>query len=96
MTPEVGALLGLKVERITPNDLIRAMLRAPVDLFWNGGIGTYVKASHESHEQASDKANDALRVDASELRCRVVRLDGVSRFCLPSCACSLGWCAWRD
>ena len=72
VTPEVSALLGLKGERVTPNELIQAMLRAPVDLFWNGGIGTYVKASHETHEQVSDKANDALRVDASELRCRVV------------------------
>ncbi len=72
LTPEVSALLGLKGGHVTPNELIQAMLRTPVDLFWNGGIGTYVKASHESHEQVSDKANDALRVDASELVCRVV------------------------
>ena len=48
------------------------MLRAPVDLLWNGGIGTYVKASTETHADAGDKANDAVRVDGGELRCRVV------------------------
>ncbi|MDJ0739539.1 MAG: NAD-glutamate dehydrogenase [Gammaproteobacteria bacterium] len=72
LTAEIRALLGLDVDRITPNALIQAILRAPVDLLWNGGIGTYVKASHESHAQASDKANDGVRVDATELRCRVV------------------------
>jgi glutamate dehydrogenase len=72
VTPEVQTMLGIKAGRLTPNDLIRAMLRAPVDLLWNGGIGTYVKASSETHEQARDKANDALRIDAAELRCRVV------------------------
>ena len=72
VTPEVAGLLGLRVERITPNEMISAMLRAPVDLLWNGGIGTYVKASYESDEQARDKANDAVRIDASELNCRVV------------------------
>ena len=72
LTAEVRAMLDLQVERATPNDLIRAMLKAPADLLWNGGIGTYVKASTETHEQARDKANDALRVDACELRCRVI------------------------
>ena len=72
VSPEVKAMLGLKADRVTPNDMIRAMLTAAVDLLWNGGIGTYVKASTESHEQARDKANDGLRVDAAELRCRVV------------------------
>ena len=72
VSPEVKAMLGLKSDRVAPNDMIRAMLTAPVDLLWNGGIGTYVKASTETHEQARDKANDGLRVDATELRCRVV------------------------
>ena len=72
LTPEVKALLGLKTDRLTPNELIRALLKAAVDLLWNGGIGTYVKASFETHEQASDKANDGVRVDACDLRCRVV------------------------
>src|SRR5207248_5121250 len=59
-------------EALPPAQLIRAILRAPVDLLWNGGIGTYVKADNETHADAGDKANDALRVNASELRCKVV------------------------
>ena len=64
--------LDVEESTMTPNDLIRALLRAPVDLLWNGGIGTYVKAGSERHPDAGDKANDAVRVDAGELRCRVV------------------------
>jgi glutamate dehydrogenase len=69
---QVRAALDLRGEALPPNDLIKAMLAAPVDLLWNGGIGTYVKASSEVHADAGDKSNDAVRVDASELRCRVV------------------------
>ncbi len=72
VTAEVQKMLGIKDSRLTPNDLIRAMLKAPVDLLWNGGIGTYVKASFESDDQARDKANDAVRINATELNCRVV------------------------
>jgi glutamate dehydrogenase len=72
LSPEVRAALGVEQEAMAPNDLIRALLRAPVDLLWNGGIGTYVKAGSESHADAGDKANDAVRVDAGELRCRVI------------------------
>ncbi|HHH38863.1 MAG TPA: NAD-glutamate dehydrogenase [Sedimenticola sp.] len=72
LSEEVRSLLGLKVERLTPAELIRALLRAPVDLLWNGGIGTYVKSAAETHESVMDKANDALRVDGRELRCKVV------------------------
>ncbi|MGW0082503.1 NAD-glutamate dehydrogenase [Streptomyces sp. NPDC003393] len=61
-----------KVTKMTPADLMRAILRAPVDLLWNGGIGTYVKASSESHADVGDKANDAIRVDGGDLRVRVV------------------------
>ena len=57
---------------MTPNELIHNMLKAPVDLLWNGGIGTYVKAAAESHSDAQDRANDALRVNGAELRCKVV------------------------
>ncbi|MBU6243835.1 MAG: NAD-glutamate dehydrogenase [Actinomycetales bacterium] len=57
---------------LAPNDVIRAILRAPVDLFWNGGIGTYVKARTQSNADVGDKANDAIRVNGDELRCRVV------------------------
>jgi glutamate dehydrogenase len=72
--PEVRAALGLAddVTALSPPDLIAAILRAPADLLWNGGIGTYVKASTESHADAGDKANDAVRADGAELRVRVV------------------------
>jgi glutamate dehydrogenase len=60
------------VATMTPAELMRAILLAPVDLLWNGGIGTYVKASTESHGDAGDKANDAIRVDGRELRARCV------------------------
>nr|WP_257955416.1 NAD-glutamate dehydrogenase [Nocardioides sp. B-3] len=53
-----------------PDDVVRAILTAPVTLLWNGGIGTYVKSSTEGHSDARDKANDAVRVDATDLRCR--------------------------
>ena len=56
----------------SPNDLISALLKAPVDLIWNGGIGTYVKASSETHADVGDKANDSLRINGSELRCKVL------------------------
>jgi len=69
---EARRALGVEQARFTPNELIRTILRAPVDLFWNGGIGTYVKASSESHADVGDRASDVLRVDAHELRCRVI------------------------
>ncbi|GHJ36427.1 NAD-glutamate dehydrogenase [Streptomyces sp. TS71-3] len=58
--------------KMTPADLMRTILKAPVDLLWNGGIGTYVKAGSESHADVGDKANDAIRVDGADLRVRVV------------------------
>ncbi len=74
ISPQVRRALGLdpEVESLTPVELIRAILTAPVDVLWNGGIGTFVKARAESHADAADRANDAIRVDAEELRCRVV------------------------
>ncbi len=74
LSAEAAVAVGLaaKETTLTPTEVIRAALRAPVDLLWNGGIGTYVKASDESHAQVGDKANDALRVDGTDLRCRVV------------------------
>lgn len=72
LTPEMRKLFGLKGASVTPNQLINAMLRAPVDLLWNGGIGTYVKGKYESHLEVADKANDAIRINGSELRCQVV------------------------
>ena len=72
LSPQVRAALGVEDERMAPTDVIRAILRAPVDLLWNGGIGTLVKASTESDADAMDRASDAIRVDASDLRCRVI------------------------
>jgi glutamate dehydrogenase len=72
ITPEVRALLDLTDEALAPADLIRAILKMRVELLYLGGIGTYVKAAAESHGQVGDKANDAVRIDATELRAKVV------------------------
>ncbi|MDZ7843012.1 MAG: NAD-glutamate dehydrogenase [Gammaproteobacteria bacterium] len=64
--------LGISTSVLTPNELMAAILRAPVDLLWNGGIGTFVKSSDESHADVGDRANDAIRADGEELRCRIV------------------------
>ena len=71
LSEEARAALGTTVEKLTPNELIHHMLMAPVDLVWNGGIGTYVKSASETHEQVRDRVNDVLRVNGSELRCKV-------------------------
>ncbi|MEN9460530.1 MAG: NAD-glutamate dehydrogenase [Pseudomonadota bacterium] len=72
LSPEIRAVLAIKEEQLAPADLIRALLRAPVDLLWNGGIGTYVKAHSEHHADVNDRANDALRINGEDLRCKVV------------------------
>ena len=59
-------------KQLTPQELIRAILKAPVDLIWNGGIGTYIKSSDETNEQVGDKANDGLRVDACDVQAKVI------------------------
>ncbi|MEQ1701993.1 MAG: NAD-glutamate dehydrogenase domain-containing protein, partial [Ilumatobacteraceae bacterium] len=64
--------LGTERESFTPNELLSVILRAPVDVLWNGGIGTYVKATGESHAEVGDRANDGLRVNGAELRCKLV------------------------
>jgi glutamate dehydrogenase len=66
------AVLGIEVQELSPIELLNAILKAPVDLLYNGGIGTYVKSSQETHAQAGDKAGDAFRVNGSELRCKVL------------------------
>jgi glutamate dehydrogenase len=76
LAPQARRALGVEAEALTPSELISVMLRAPVDLLWNGGIGTYVKASGERDADVGDRANDAVRVSASELRCRVVAEGG--------------------
>ena len=74
LTPQVRAALGIgeDVAAMTPAELMKAALLAPVDLLWNGGIGTYVKASSENNADIGDRANDAIRVDGRDLRCKVV------------------------
>ena len=75
LSPQARKALGIKDDEVAPSDgeaLIRAVLRAPVELLWNGGIGTYVKSSSESHADAGDPANDAVRLDVEELRCDVI------------------------
>jgi glutamate dehydrogenase len=74
ISPQMRTVLGIAkgVESFSPVELISACLKAPVDLLWNGGIGTYVKATTETSAQVGDKANDALRVDGCELRAKCV------------------------
>lgn len=72
VSPQLRRLLGIRSRALAPSELISALLKAPVDMLWNGGIGTYVKAASESHEDVGDKANDALRVNADQLRCKVL------------------------
>jgi len=72
LSPEVREMLGVDEETLTPNEVIRALLKAKVDLLFNGGIGTYVKSSEETHADVGDRTNDAVRVDGRELGCRVV------------------------
>ncbi len=72
VAPEVRAALGIDAEVLTPAEVISAILKAPVDLLWNGGIGTYVKAVSEANLAVGDRTNDAVRVNGSQLRCKVV------------------------
>lgn len=74
ITSQVREALGLgeEVKAMSPNELMSAVLKAPVDLLWNGGIGTYVKAASESHADVGDRANNGLRVNGGQLRCRIV------------------------
>ncbi|GAA4579276.1 NAD-glutamate dehydrogenase [Micromonospora coerulea] len=74
VSAQVRAVLGLDddVTQLSPQELMKAILTAPVDLFWNGGIGTYVKASSQTNAEVGDKSNDAIRVNGKDLRCRVV------------------------
>jgi len=68
---QMAESFNIEEANLTPTELIHRLLKAPVDLIWNGGIGTYVRASTESNEQVSDKANDQTRVTGSQLRCKV-------------------------
>ncbi len=72
VSPEAREALEIEADSLKPNELIQALLQAPVDLLWNGGIGTYIKAISETHADAGDKANDAVRVNAFDLRAKVI------------------------
>lgn len=76
LTPEIKHILNTKKDSMVPNEMIRAMLKAPVDLIWNGGIGTFIKATQETHLDVGDRTNDGIRVDASELNTRVIAEGG--------------------
>lgn len=76
LSPEIKNVLGVKKEQMTPDELIQCMLKAPVDLLWNGGIGTFVKAKNETHTDVGDRMNDHIRVDAHELTCKIVAEGG--------------------
>lgn len=72
LTPEIKEMLGVKAKALSPNEFIHAALKMKVDLFWNGGIGTYLKSSKETHADVGDRANDSVRVNGSEMKARVI------------------------
>ncbi|MBL6957545.1 MAG: NAD-glutamate dehydrogenase [Rhodospirillales bacterium] len=72
LTPEIKRRFAIIKDTVTPTELMRAVLTASVDLLWFGGIGSYIKSTSETHADAGDRANDAIRVNAPDLRCRVV------------------------
>ncbi len=72
VTPQMKSLLNITADKVQPDELISYILKAEVDLLWNGGIGTYVKASYQTNFEVGDKTNDNLRIDGDELRCKMV------------------------
>ncbi len=72
LSPQMQALIETPRDHMTPNELVRALIKMPADLLWFGGIGTYVKARGETNAEVDDRANDALRIDANEVHCKVV------------------------
>ena len=72
LSPEARAMLGIDAASASPVEIMRSILKMPVDLLWNGGIGTYVKSVDETHAEIGDRSNDAVRVNGGELRCRVI------------------------
>lgn len=72
LSKEVQAVLGVQVSEASPDEVMKMILKAPVDLLWNGGIGTYVKAVSETNEDVGDKSNDNLRINGEDLRCKVI------------------------
>ncbi len=96
LTPEIRSRFGIDEQQLTPTALIQRLLLSEVDLIWNGGIGTYVKASTESHQDVGDRVNDSLRVDGRDLKCKVfgeggnlgMTQRGRIEFCLAGGACN--------
>ena len=76
LSPQIREVLDIEETSLPPEELMHRILKAPVDLFYNGGIGTYIKASTETHAQVKDRANDNIRVDGNQLRCKVVTEGG--------------------
>jgi glutamate dehydrogenase len=78
LSAQAAAALGIDAgtTALSPDELISAILRAPVDLLWNGGIGTYIKAAHETNAEVGDRSNDAVRIDAAGVRARVIAEGG--------------------
>ena len=72
LTPQMRNVLDTEAGSLTPDALIRTILKAPVELFWNGGIGTYIKAEQESHSDVGDRNNDQVRINAKQLRCAII------------------------
>jgi glutamate dehydrogenase len=72
LSDEAKKALDIRKATVTPNELMNSILKAPVDLLWNGGIGTYVKGQYQAHGDVGDRANDAIRVNGKDLRCKVV------------------------
>jgi glutamate dehydrogenase len=72
LSPEIRSRFAISNAQVTPNELIQILLRAEIELLWFGGIGTYIKASSEAQTDAGDRANDAIRIDGRELRCKVI------------------------
>ncbi|WP_089138175.1 NAD-glutamate dehydrogenase [Vibrio rumoiensis] len=72
LTPEIQKMVGTQKQSVTPTELIKLLLKMNVDLLWNGGIGTYIKASSENHTDVGDRANDSLRIDGQEVRAKVI------------------------
>jgi len=72
LTPQIKARFAIEADHMTPNELIRVLLTMPVDLLWFGGIGTYVKSDDETNAEVGDRANEALRINGKDLRCKVI------------------------
>lgn len=72
LTAQMKKILDTELDSCSPDELIKLILQAPVDLLWNGGIGTYVKAARETHDDVGDRTNNAVRINGNELRAKVV------------------------